>query len=637
MSIVKMKRLSVLTLRSDSDELLRRMQKLGCVEMSEIAATPEEISLSRVEANNLGSLRDTVQELTHSEEILRKHLPKQKGLFRVRPVLKEKDFFDESTFDKAKQIANETLECEKKISVLTSEKQKLSACCAELNPWKSLDIPLDEKDSENLHFHFGTLPASVSSEELEQAAGELSELIPVSCDKEVQYLLALCHSATEEATMSALKTLGWVTANFRECCGTAEESIRDLEQRIAQAEQEIILHNQRLDELSAQQGKLLHAIDRATLELSREENRGKLLESAKTAYLEGWVPENRWQELRKLLVEYGCAWECREPTESEYGEVPVLLENSFLTRPLNMVTEMYSLPAYGTVDPNPLMAPFFILFYGIMMADMGYGLVMILASLIIKKKYRPKDGMAHFFSLLLECGVATFLMGILTGGFFGDFLTQLVAMIRPGKVFTLPKLIDPLDDIMMILIGSLCLGLVQIITGMAVSLVEKCRRAQFADALFEEVTWWIVFAGIAFAVLDKTKLVLWIGCILVLLGPIVRGKGIGKLTGIFASLYNHVTGYFGDILSYSRLMALMLAGSVIAQVFNMLGTLTGNVVIYIVIAMLGNALNFALNLLGCYVHDLRLQCLEFFGKFYVDGGKPFRPLSYQTKYYDMET
>ena len=96
-----------------------------------------------------------------------------------------------------------------------------------------------------------------------------------------------------------------------------------------------------------------------------------------------------------------------------------------------------------------------------------------------------------------------------------------------------------------------------------------------------------------------------------------------------------MTGYFGDILSYSRLMALMLAGSVIAQVFNTLGAIPGNVIIFLIISLVGNTLNFALNLLGCYVHDLRLQCLEYFGKFYQDGGKPFRPLSWNTKYYDI--
>jgi len=140
----------------------------------------------------------------------------------------------------------------------------------------------------------------------------------------------------------------------------------------------------------------------------------------------------------------------------------------------------------------------------------------------------------------------------------------------------------------------------------------------------------------ALLALGKGAAVLYVGCALVLLGPIVQGKGWGKLTGVFGSLYNHVTGYFGDILSYTRLMALMLAGSVIAQVFNMLAAMPGNVIAFIIISMLGNAMNFGLNLLGCYVHDLRLQCLEFFNKFYVDGGKPFRPMTLDTEYVDLQ-
>ena len=145
-----------------------------------------------------------------------------------------------------------------------------------------------------------------------------------------------------------------------------------------------------------------------------------------------------------------------------------------------------------------------------------------------------------------------------------------------------------------------------------------------------------MFAGIALFVLNVTPIVLFAGLALMVAGPLVTGKGLGKITGIFASLYNNVTGYFGDILSYSRLMALMLAGSVIAQVFNTLGAITGNIVTFLIISMVGNILNFGLNLLGCYVHDLRLQCLEYFGKFYEDGGKPFRPLGIDTKFVDVQ-
>ena len=375
--------------------------------------------------------------------------------------------------------------------------------------------------------------------------------------------------------------------------------------------------------------------DRLRAESDKNLGSERMLTDGSVLYFEGWVPAERLTEAEAVLEDVGCAWESRDPTEEEYPSVPVSLKNNRITKPLNMVTEMYSLPAYNNVDPNPLMAPFFILFYGIMMADMAYGILMTLAGIIITKKFHPKGTSGHLFGLATLCGISTFIMGAITGGFFGDFFTQAV-LPTSGKSFELPALFTPLGDTLMILIGCMGLGLVQIVTGMAISFIRKLKAKQYLDAVFNELTWWIVFAGIACMALKVTNIILYVGIALVVLGPILTEKGMGKITGIFSSLYNNVTGYFGDILSYSRLMALMLAGSVIAQVFNTLGTITGNIVPYVIISLLGNALNFALNLLGCYVHDLRLQCLEYFGKFYEDGGKPFRPIGMdQTKFVDV--
>ena len=259
---------------------------------------------------------------------------------------------------------------------------------------------------------------------------------------------------------------------------------------------------------------------------------------------------------------------------------------------------------------------------------------MFLAGFLISKKYAPKGTAGNLFGLMTLCGISTFIMGALTGGFFGDFLTQVVKLTTGGD-FTLPALFTPLDDTLMILIGAMALGMVQIITGMAISFVRKLKNGQVMDAVWEELTWWVVFAGIGLMAAGMTSVVLYVGLAMVVLGPVLTNKGFGKITGIFGSLYNHITGYFGDILSYSRLMALMLAGSVIAQVFNTLGAIPGNIIVFLIISLAGNALNFALNLLGCYVHDLRLQCLEYFGKFYEDGGKPFKPLMADTKYVDI--
>ena len=635
-----MKHLRLLGMESEREALLKAMQDMECVEISSIDGSEEALKsgFAKPDDKALMSAQEASRAYRTALASLDRFAPEKKGMFRKRQGVSRAAFFSAESEENARTAA-ETINMDtRRLGEIESERTKNEALRATLAPWLTVDAPLGGADGA-LAVFFGTAGLNVTDDALKALADSLDGLLTwqqASSDRSLRYLLVMCHGSVKERALSALRDLGFSTVSFRGMTGTAKENDKALAENLAALEKERQEIEQRIAGLGGKREALLEASDRAAIALRREEAKSRLVGTDKVFLLEGWLPADRCAEIEKTLKPFTCAIETREPTEDEYPQVPVQLKNNKLTRPLNMVTEMYSLPAYGTLDPNPLMAPFFILFYGIMMADMGYGLLMMIASVIISKKYRPKGTSGELFSLLGLCGISTFIMGALTGGFFGDFLTQLVAIVSPGTVFALPKLFDPLDDLTMILIGSMALGMVQIVTGMAISLIEKCKRKKFLDAFFEEITWWIVFIGIALLALGKGAAVLYVGCALVLLGPIVQGKGWGKLTGVFGSLYNHVTGYFGDILSYTRLMALMLAGSVIAQVFNMLAAMPGNVIAFIIISMLGNAMNFGLNLLGCYVHDLRLQCLEFFNKFYVDGGKPFRPMTLDTEYVDLQ-
>lgn len=635
-----MKHLRLLGMESEREALLKAMQDMECVEISSIDGSEEALKsgFAKPDDKALMSAQEASRAYRTALASLDRFAPEKKGMFRKRQGVSRAAFFSAESEENARTAAETINKDTRRLGEIESERTKNEALRATLAPWLTVDAPLGGADGALAAF-FGTAGLNVTDDALKALADSLDGLLTwqqASSDRSLRYLLVMCHGSVKERALSALRDLGFSTVSFRGMTGTAKENDKALAENLAALEKERQEIEQRIAGLGGKREALLEASDRAAIALRREEAKSRLVGTDKVFLLEGWLPADRCAEIEKTLKPFTCAIETREPTEDEYPQVPVQLKNNKLTRPLNMVTEMYSLPAYGTLDPNPLMAPFFILFYGIMMADMGYGLLMMIASVIISKKYRPKGTSGELFSLLGLCGISTFIMGALTGGFFGDFLTQLVAIVSPGTVFALPKLFDPLDDLTMILIGSMALGMVQIVTGMAISLIEKCKRKKFLDAFFEEITWWIVFIGIALLALGKGAAVLYVGCALVLLGPIVQGKGWGKLTGVFGSLYNHVTGYFGDILSYTRLMALMLAGSVIAQVFNMLAAMPGNVIAFIIISMLGNAMNFGLNLLGCYVHDLRLQCLEFFNKFYVDGGKPFRPMTLDTEYVDLQ-
>ena len=647
MSIVKMKHIRLFGMAADRETLLRQLQHLGCVEISEPTdklADPDWAALTRVDDAGLARVKAVAALLNAALNTL-KGIGKEKGgLLQARPEVTEGQLFDEGLRASAMEAAQAVNAQEKRISAIQNEQGKLRAQKAALTPWLELDIPLETTGTREVSATFGAVMSTVALDTVKQAleeAAELVEVIPAGKDREFQYVLILCHRSAEETAFETLKKFGFSRSSLRGWTGTARENTDRLEGELRRLEGELAEAKGAIAALVPHREDIKLCIDRMTQEIQREEYKGRLLQSQATIFFEGWVPAENLPALEKVLGQYPAAWEANDPAPEEYPQVPIKLKNNKLTRPLNMVTNMYVLPAYDGVDPNPLMAPFFIFFFGLMMADMGYGILMVAAALVVIYKMKPKDGMADFAGLLLLCGISTFLMGALTGGFFGDFIPQLAKIINPASTLALPALFTPLNDTLAILIGSLVLGLIQIITGMIISVVRKVQTGDVADAIWSEVTWWIILGGAALAILGIGSVggypvVLIVGLVMLVIGSTRNAKGFGKLTALIGAVYNGATGFFSDILSYARLMALMLAGSVIAQVFNTLGSVTGNVVGFVIISFIGNMLNFALNLLGCYVHDLRLQCLEFFGRFYKEGGKPFRPLFIHTKYVDIK-
>ena len=630
---------------ADSREaLMKGLLHLGCVEISEpdgYLADPAWAPLLRRETSRLTETRSEITDVNTALAAIKRYGQVKEGMLTQRPAVSEQEFLSADTVERAKAISTRVGEALQALARLQSEENRLVSRQAGLRPWASLDMPLELEGTAHTVIRMGVCPGGTDVGAIRTAlADTAADIYEVSADKQQTYCLLVCHRADEEAVQELLRPYSFSVTAFQGMCGTAAENLDRLERELEENRKAQEAAAAIIAESSADQNVLRLYADRLSAEAAKDASTERLLTDGTILFFEGWAPAENMDEVQKLLEENGCAWEAEDPTEEEIPDVPVKLKNNWLTRPLNMVTEMYSLPAYDGVDPNPLMAPFFIFFYGFMLADMGYGLLMMLASYIIMKKARPNGPtMRHMIPLLGLCGVSTFIMGAVTGGFFGDLLPQLAKMINPDTTFTaMPALFSPLNDALAVLIGSLGIGLVQIFTGMAISMYRQIKRGEVLAALCNEGTWYLVFLLLgAGAVTGAMSYALIAILVLLVLTQGYGKKGIlGKLMGIGGSLYNNITGYFSDILSYSRLMALMLAGAVIAQVFNTLGAITGNVITFFIISMIGNALNFALNLLGCYVHDMRLQCLEFFSRFYSDGGKPFRPLKMETKYVDIQ-
>ena len=643
MSIVKMKRLRLIALARDRDELLSSLLHAGCVEVSEPPADLADPLLRRDKAR-VAEAKSELAELKQALSVLRRQAPQKEGLLTPRQVVRERDLLDHGAMAAALEKARTVNDHAKAAGQCSARETRLNAELQSLRPWEACDLPLNEAGTRCVAVLLGTVPSAVDFDAMAGAvseAAEASQVTLLSADGQQQCLEVLVHRSQEGAALEALRSYGFSLPQFKDASGTARDNVRRLEEEMEAVRAQRQAELDAIRAMGPETGALKLCVDQVQQVLATEETKERILAGGSILCLDGWVDEPNVSKLEQALAAFDCAWELTDPAPEEYPKVPVKLQNGPLTRCMNMVTEMYALPVYGTVDPNPLMAPFFILFYGIMMADMGYGLLMVLGALFMIKKLRAKGGMRNFAELLFYCGISTFVLGAITGGFFGDFLTQLVSIISPGTEFALPALFTPMNDTIAILGGSLVLGFIQIITGQIVSFVEKTRKGHLMDAIWDEGTWWVLYLAVGLLALGVGNIagypvVLIIGIVMLAVGSTRNAKGFGKIGSFVGAVYNGVTGIFSDVMSYARLMALMLSGSIIASVFNTLGGITGNVFFFLLISMLGNTLNFALNLLGCYVHDLRLQCLEFFGKFYQDGGKPFRPLAIHTKYVDIK-
>ena len=641
--IVKMKKLRVIAMATERRRLMDGMLRLGCMEISEPTdklADPAWSALLRREESAQTQRRIELSEVNAALDAIARYGRTKEKTLRLRPEVTEEAFLDDEAARKAGLSSREINDTLQFLAQLQTDENRMVSLRGSLQPWEALDVPLDHHGTAYTVSRLEVCPAAVDLDGVRielDAIDAAAELWEISADKQQRYVYLLCLRSEEGRVQEVLRSHGFSVTTFSVPRGTAKENLMREEELIARnrAQQSDVLET--LAACDGSRDELRLYADRLETEALREENVEALLTDGTIVFFEGWAPAERMKDVSWLLDVCGCAWEASDPAPEEIPDVPVALKNNGFTRPLNMVTDMYSLPSYAGVDPNPLMSVFFILFYGIMMADMGYGLVMMALSLFIIKKTKPNGPtMRNMMPLMFYCGVSTFIMGALTGGFFGDFIPQLLKLLNPASTFKMPALFNPLDDAVTALIGSLVLGLIHIFFGMGVSVSMKVRRGQVMDALCNEIVWYVVFALGAAGIVTGNKLFLWAILLLLVLTQGYGKQGvIGKLMGIFGSLYSNVTGYFSDILSYSRLMALMLAGAVIAQVFNTIGAITGNVVGFFIISLLGNALNFALNLLGCYVHDMRLQCLEFFNRFYEDGGKPFKPLQMRAKYVDI--
>jgi V/A-type H+/Na+-transporting ATPase subunit I len=517
----------------------------------------------------------------------------------------------------------------------------------ELEPWRPLASPLESLSTERYGVQFWTVPEKIFDAALAQAneAHPLIQHEVVARSEGRAYAIVIAPLDEAESIAELLKLAGAVRNDFEGLSGTPAGIIERQTNGWAELEAKIARIEEEARELSRVRPELLVLSDhfrerQGLLEIERHFHR-----TERTFVLEGWM---RAIDRRRIEKELSKRWrECelvaRPPRDGE--DPPIQLENRRSVQPFEFIMTLYGQPRYGEVDPTPLLAPFFVLFFAMCMSDAGYGLVLGAICAFFLFKIKIQGGMRQLLTVLFVGSLFTLFVGVATGGYFG-----IDAKVLPASLARF-VLINPLEEPMKMLNIAFLLGFVHILFGIGVRMAVNFRAGLWTDAVFDDLGW-IIFLialgplGYAFVLggAVPAQILFWCGRVALVLAAVLFVAGArkekNKLVGAFKSLlkFYSVTGYFSDVLSYARLLALGLAAAAIGIAINQIAGMVKGLPFYtgyvaaVVVLILGHAFNLAVNVLGAFVHSARLQYLEFFNKFFTGGGREFRPFRSERRY-----
>lgn len=639
---------------NESKKLLDFLQKLGVTEIED-AAHEELIKYKTDETVNEYLRKSRICEKAF--RILERYCEINKSLIQKFTDYREIEYSEYKLIsDKNEEIfevCESLIEAESKILQLKKEISREKSNIDYYSSWKSLDIPLGSKRTMSTSIFVGSFKRQLTKERIfsliEERDSELTdvEIEIVHTEKMLTNSVLMCHNNHGDKLQSILSEIGFYCPQklpmmtpqkaLEEC----EKNISALKDKIEDTENEINHFKDRYESV-----RFLYDYYTAQAEKYKAVENTGVTES--TVYICGYVPEKYADEVKfEVERQFAAHIELSKP-DYENSDVPVLIENRSFAAGVESITNMYSPPSNKDVDPNPVMSFFYYAFFGLMLSDAGYGLLMVIAMLFAKYKLKVRGSMKKTADMYLYCGISTVFWGTLFGGWFGDLIpTVMKNFMGIENPPSLALWLEPMNDTMNLLMYSMLFGIVHLFAGLAIRFFMLIKEKNYLGAVFDVIPVVIFVIGFAiagaafiFTVPERIKpygtILLAVGAILIVLTAGRSSKNIlGKLGGGLYALYNTASGYLGDILSYSRLLALCLVTGVIANVVNLLAAMPGNIVIFVIIFIVGHTINIAINLIGTYVHTNRLQYVEFFSKFYEGSGRAFTPFKINSKFFTI--
>ncbi|ARP49739.1 V-type ATP synthase subunit I [Caproicibacterium lactatifermentans] len=668
MAVLPMKRVLICALNQDRKPILEQLQRQGVVQIED-SALEDDIFTKQDRSEAQTAFRKNADMAARALAVLDKYAPQKKDLKtlmngrRKMPVKVYEEHVQKR--DQTMQVCRKILSLEKERAENAAALPKLKTQMVALESWLSYDLPLDYDGTKATTVFAGTLPSAVT---LENIYRQLAEDAPQAEKVDVQIIstsqvqtciFVVCSNSDAAAVQDALRR-----RNFSKPPATSvnpAEAMKELQQKSQQLQSTSVELEKQLKENAVNRKEIEFAVDYYHMRADKYEVIGRLSQSKRTFVLQGYIPAKNAQRLENWLEsQFDVIVEYTEPGEKD--DIPILLQNNGFAEAVEPVVESYSLPGKGEMDPSMLVACSYYILFGMMLSDAAYGLIMLIGSGIALKKLKDmSEGLRKTLKMFFFCGISTTVFGFLFGSFFGDAVNVIATTFFNRPDIRLPALwFEPLNRPMKMLVFCFAVGILHLFVGLGAKFYMYVKNGEIWDGICDVIFWYMMVGGAIAFLLSLPQFTSMMGLTFTLSAQAGKIVGMIALAGMFGiiltggresrnwgkrilkGLYGvyGITGYLSDILSYSRLLALGLATSVIATVFNKMGSMLGNsvggVIVFIVVFIIGHTMNLAINALGAYVHTNRLEFVEFFGKFYDGGGRPFEPFAVHTKYYKIE-
>ncbi len=648
MAIVKMSKFNLLVFNSERKNLLHKLQKFDEVHFMDLKEDEElgEYDLDKVkEPESIVAINEEINRINYAIEALSKYQKKDsalKVLKEGRTTLEFSEIEEKANKVDYKSICKQVIEINSDMDQLSQDIANTNIKIKEICPWIKLDVPIKNLMSlEHVKLMIGKFPARFKQKVEEGFVSTEYTYFEVLSESGGNLYVLIITNDEEEDLVNEMLRNNYFSDIKIEIEGKPEEEVKKLKNEVELKQKQISKNEEKLKKLSQKVIDLQIVYEYLMNIILRTEESENFLTTESVNVIEGYIPTSRSEEFNDLVtstLSNDIYYFKLEEADKDDTNAPILLKNSKYTRAFESLTTMYAYPKYNELDATGVMAPFYSFFFGMMIADAGYGLLLLLGTVIALKIFKLGEEQKNTMRFFACNGFFTIIWGLIYGSFFS---------------FSIPTgIIDPTTQYMEVLILSIGLGIVHIYVGLGVGAYMNIRDGKPLAALFDTGFWYMALTGAILLlvgsqypisnVVSKISLyVMIIGMVGIVLTAGRESPSVGgKLGGGLYSLYG-ISGYVGDFISYSRLMALGLAGGYLAAAINdmvfMLFDLKAiGIVVGIIVFVIGHSFNLFLSALSAYVHDIRLTYVEFFGKFYGGGGKAFKTLRSESKYFDIK-